>query len=78
MFYDSSRPNALVHYYYNNQKNNAWGGPGKGTVAMQGDGVFPDTFFMPPFPRYVSGHSTISAGCAEALKLWTGSEESNP
>jgi hypothetical protein len=35
---------------------------------------FPDTFFMPPFPSYFR-HSTISAGCAEALKLWTGSEE---
>jgi hypothetical protein len=78
MFYDSSRPNALVHYYYNNQKINAWGGPGKGTVAMQGEDwspFSPDTFLCPPFPSYVSGHSTISAGCAEALKLWTGSEE---
>lgn len=78
MFYDSSRPNALVHYYYNNKKINAWGGPGKGTVTMQGEEwspFSPDTFLCPPFPSYVSGHSTISGGCAEALKLWTGSEE---
>jgi hypothetical protein len=29
----------------------------------------------PPFPGYVSGHSTISGACAEALKLFTGSDE---
>jgi hypothetical protein len=34
----------------------------------------PETFLCPPFPSYVSGHSTISGGCGEALKLWTGSD----
>ena len=34
----------------------------------------PETFLCPPFPSYTSGHSTISGGCAEALKLWTGSD----
>jgi hypothetical protein len=44
---------------------------------MQGEdwSPFQILFLCPPFPSYVSGHSTISAGCAEALKLWTGSEE---
>jgi hypothetical protein len=28
----------------------------------------------PPFPSYTSGHSTVSGACAEALKLFTGSE----
>lgn len=77
MFYDSSRPYALVHYYYNNQSINAWGGPGKGNLEIKGQDwtpYSPDTFLCPPFPSYVSGHSTISAGCAEALKLWTGSD----
>ncbi|MEX2569640.1 MAG: haloperoxidase, partial [Cyclobacteriaceae bacterium] len=32
-------------------------------------------FLCPPFPSYVSGHSTISGGCGEALKLWTGSDD---
>ena len=78
MFYDSARPYALVHYYYDNKPITAWGGPGKGTITMQGKEwtpFSPDTFVCPPFPSYVSGHSTISAGCAEALKLWTGSDE---
>jgi hypothetical protein len=77
MFYDFARPNALVHYYYGDKPINAWGGPGKGTIAMQGQDwrpFSPDTFLCPPFPSYVSGHSTISGGCAEALRLWTGSD----
>jgi hypothetical protein len=78
MFYDYARPYALVHYYYKDKTIKAWGGPGKGTVEMQGQQwkpYSPDTFLCPPFPSYVSGHSTISGGCAEALKLWTGSDK---
>ncbi|WZL88160.1 vanadium-dependent haloperoxidase [Salinimicrobium sp. 3283s] len=78
MFYDSARPNALVHHYYKDQKIKAWGGPDKGFTELNGTEwrpYSPDTFLCPPFPSYVSGHSTISGGCAEALKLWTGSDE---
>ncbi len=78
MFYDYARPYALVHQYYDQQKILAWGGEGKGMIEMDGSQwrpYSPETFLCPPFPSYVSGHSTISGGCAEALKLWTGSEE---
>ncbi|RYC50700.1 vanadium-dependent haloperoxidase [Flagellimonas olearia] len=78
MFYDFARPFALVHEYYDQQKIKAWGGVGKGMVEMDGSQwrpYSPDTFLCPPFPSYTSGHSTISGGCAEALKLWTGSDE---
>lgn len=34
----------------------------------------PDTFLCPSFQGYVSGHSTISGGCAEALRLFTGND----
>jgi hypothetical protein len=34
----------------------------------------PDIFLCPPFPSYVSGHSTVSGGCAEALKLFKGDD----
>jgi hypothetical protein len=34
----------------------------------------PETFLCPPFPAYVSGHSTVSGACAEALKLFTGND----
>ena len=78
MFYDFARPYALVHEYYDQQKIKAWGGVGKGMMEMDGSQwrpYSPDTFLCPPFPSYTSGHSTISGGCAEALKLWTGSDE---
>jgi hypothetical protein len=78
MYYDFARPYALVHEYYDQQKIKAWGGVGKGMMEMDGNQwrpYSPDTFLCPPFPSYTSGHSTISGGCAEALKLWTGSDE---
>jgi len=77
MFYDYARPYALVHQYYDKQKIKAWGGEGKGMIDMDGKEwrpYSPEVFLCPPFPSYVSGHSTISGGCAEALKMWTGSE----
>ncbi|MFD0861543.1 vanadium-dependent haloperoxidase [Sungkyunkwania multivorans] len=77
MFYDYARPYALVHQYYDEQKIKAWGGEGKGIVEMEGKQwrpYSPETFLCPPFPSYVSGHSTISGGCGEALKMWTGSD----
>jgi len=78
MFYDYARPYALVHQYFDKQKIKAWGGEGKGMVDMDGKDwrpYSPEIFLCPPFPSYTSGHSTISGGCAEALKMWTGSEE---
>ena len=78
MFYDFARPYALVHKYYENKKIKAWGGEGKGFIEMDGQywrPYSPETFLCPPFPSYVSGHSTISGGCGEALKLWTASDE---
>ncbi|MEM6964390.1 MAG: vanadium-dependent haloperoxidase [Bacteroidota bacterium] len=78
MFYDYARPYALVHEYYDQQKIKAWGGAGEGMIAMDGSQwrpYSPETFLCPPFPSYVSGHSTISGGCGEALKIWTGSDE---
>lgn len=77
LFYDYARPYALVHEYYKDKTIKAWGGPGKGIVEMKGQEwrpYSPDTFLCPSFQGYVSGHSTISGGCAEALRLWTGSD----
>lgn len=78
MYYDFARPYALVHDYYEDQVIKAWGGAGQGMVEMEGRlwrPYSPETFLCPPFPSYVSGHSTISGACGEALKLWTGSDE---
>ena len=78
MYYDFARPFALVHEYYAGEKIHGWGGVGKGIIEMDGGQwrpYSPETFLCPPFPSYTSGHSTISGGCAEALKLWTGSDD---
>ncbi len=75
--YDSSRPWTLIHHYFAGQAIQCWGGPGKGTVTMKGEEWIPyspRTFITPPFPGYVSGHSTVSAACARMLELFTGSD----
>lgn len=77
MFYDYARPYGLVHEYYTGKQITGWAGPGKGMQKMDGSlwrPYSPDIFLCPPFPSYVSGHSTISGGCGEALKLFTGSD----
>jgi len=77
MHYDYARPYALVHEYYQDQVIKAWGGPDKGMMDMKGQQwrpYSPETFLCPPFPSYASGHSTVSGGCGEALKLFTGDD----
>lgn len=77
MFYDYARPYALVHNYYKDQTIKAWAGPGKGMAQMKGADwrpYSPDEFLCPPFPSYVSGHSTVSGACSEILKAFTGSD----
>ena len=77
MYYDFARPYALVHYYYKDKIIKGWGGPGKGMIEMKGQDwrpYSPETFVCPPFPSYVSGHSTVSGACSEVLKLFTGSD----
>ncbi|MBT29063.1 MAG: haloperoxidase [Thalassobius sp.] len=78
MYYDFARPYALVHDQFAGQEITGWAGPEKGMVSLKGEQwrpYSPDVFLCPPFPGYVSGHSSISGACAEALKLFTGSDE---
>ncbi len=77
MYYDFARPYALVHYYYKNKKIKGWGGPKKGMIEMNGQDwrpYSPETFLCPAFPSYVSGHSTVSGACGEALRFYTGND----
>jgi hypothetical protein len=77
MFYDFARPYSLVHDYYKNQIIKIWAGPEKGMIQAKGTEwrpYSPDTFLCPAFPSYVSGHSTVSGACSEALRLFTGSD----
>jgi hypothetical protein len=75
--YDSVRPVTAISLLYKGKKIRAWGGPNKGTVEMDGSQWIPyqpATFPTPPFPDYVSGHSTYSAAAARILALSTGSD----
>jgi hypothetical protein len=75
--YDSVRPVTAISFLFKGKKIRSWGGPGKGTVEMDGSQWIPyqlATFPTPPFPEYVSGHSTYSAVAARILALWTGSD----
>lgn len=75
--FDSVRPATAVPYLLQGQHIQAWGGPGKGTVTMDGRFWIPyqlRTFPTPPFPEFISGHSTFSAAGAAVLRLFTGSD----
>jgi hypothetical protein len=75
--YDSVRPVTAISLLFRGKKIRAWGGPGKGTIEIDGSQWIPyqpATFPTPPFPDYVSGHSAYSAAAARILVLWTGSE----
>jgi len=75
--YDSVRPVTAIHYLFAGKKIHAWGGVGKGTEEMDGTAWRPyqeTGVVTPPFPEYVSGHSTFSTAAAEVLKRFTGSD----
>ncbi|MBZ5679352.1 MAG: vanadium-dependent haloperoxidase [Acidobacteriia bacterium] len=75
--YDSVRPVTAIPFLFRGKTIRSWGGPRKGTVAMDGSQWIPyqaATFPTPPFPDYVSGHSTYSAAATRILELWTGSD----
>jgi membrane-associated phospholipid phosphatase len=75
--YDAVRPVTAISLLFRGKRIHAWGGPGKGTVEMDGSQWIPYqpvTFPTPPFPDFVSGHSTYSAAAARILALWSGSD----
>ncbi|MEP7196315.1 MAG: vanadium-dependent haloperoxidase [Saprospiraceae bacterium] len=76
-YYDSARPWTQVREYYGGQMIKGWGGPDKGTMDIPAERwhpYSPANFVSPPFPSYVSGHSTISGACGKILELFTGSD----
>jgi hypothetical protein len=73
--FDSVRPATAICYLFHGQQIRSWGGPGKGTVMMDGADWIPyqpASFPTPPFPEFISGHSTFSAAAATVLELFTG------
>lgn len=76
-YYDSSRPWTLVRHYHAGRELMGWKGPGQGVDKLSAESwhpYSPSTFITPPFPGYVSGHSTVSAAAGKVLELVTGSD----
>ena len=74
---DSVRPITAIALLYRGKTLRGWGGPGKGTVEMDGSRWRPyqlSTYPTPPTPEYVSETSTFAAAAAQILQLWTGSD----
>lgn len=74
--FDSVRPVTAIPYLFTGQQIRAWV-PFSGTQTIDGSqwlSYQKRSFPTPPFPEYISGHSTFSAAAAAALRLFTGSD----
>jgi hypothetical protein len=77
MHYDYARPQPLIHKMFEGKTIVGWKGPNQGFGEIDGSEWIPYSppiFTCPPFPAYVSGHSTVSGGCAEILRLYKGDD----
>ena len=77
--YDSVRPITAVRYLMSGQTIRGYGLPGPAAGLRSIDGSIwvpyqPMSFPTPPFPEYVSGHSSFSAAAAEVLRQFSGSD----
>jgi hypothetical protein len=75
--YDYVRPITAIRELFAGKHIVAWAGPFQGIRFIDPKDWQPyqvTTFVTPPFPEYVSGHSTFSASSAEILKSFTGSD----
>ncbi len=76
-FYDYVRPVTTIRYLFAGLPVLTWAGPFQGTQVIDGANFHPfqrPTVNTPPFAEYPSGHSAFSAGSAEVLKRYTGSD----
>lgn len=76
-YYNSVRPITAVHYLFTGTQISAWGGYDQGTMSIDGGQWLPyqeANVVTPPFPEYISGHSTFSAASAYILQQATQSD----
>ena len=73
--YESIRPITAIRLLNKNKTIQAWGGPQQGTQSIAGE-TWQSYIPTPPFPEYVSGHSTFSAAGAHVLQLCTENRRS--
>jgi len=75
--YDYIRPQSAIRDLYYDQIVQAWAGPDEGTQGILGQEWQPYqnvTFVTPPFPEFVSGHSTFSMAAAMTIASFVGSD----
>jgi len=75
--YDYVRPQSAIRDLYFDETVEAWGGVNQGTQEILGQEWQPYqnvTFVTPPFPEYVSGHSTFSMAAANTIAAFVGSD----
>lgn len=75
--YDSNRPVTAIRFAWADQTIMSWVGPNRGVHAMPGTDFLPYqevTFMTPPFPEYVSGHSTFSMSAATVIVGYAGTD----
>jgi uncharacterized protein DUF6851/vanadium-dependent haloperoxidase-like protein len=78
--YDSVRPITAIRERYKNQQVTSWLGPGKGFGHVLGQDWMPYqniNVVTPPFPEYVSGHSTFTAAGRTILAFFYGTDNFN-
>jgi Domain of unknown function (DUF6851)/VCPO second helical-bundle domain len=77
---DTVRPITAIRERYKNQLINSWLGPGLGYGQVLGQNWIPyqaTNVVTPPFPEYVSGHSTFTAAGRTVLALFYGTDNFN-
>jgi hypothetical protein len=77
---DFARPITGIRERYKNQQVTSWLGPGKGYGHVLGQNWQPYqalNVVTPPFPEYVSGHSTFSAAGRTVLLAFFGTDNLN-
>ena len=75
---DQSRPASVIPNLFRGAMIKAWGGPGMGERKIRGEDWIPwqrPANRTPPFPDYVSGHSTFSAAMASTIAALRGSDK---
>jgi PAP2 superfamily len=75
--YDYVRPITGIREEYRGRQVTSWLGPYRGYGLVKGEQWIPYqelNVVTPPFPEYVSGHSTFSAAGARVLSMFTGSD----
>jgi hypothetical protein len=72
--YDYVRPVTAIRELFKGKQISAWAGPHQGTKTIKGENWQP-YITTPPFPEYVSGHSSFSCAAATILRCFTGKDD---